>query len=198
MEIIYPPLVEQSYQFITQQGIKVSKAEVYQMMVQEGMLTQTGEPTKKALEQGIVTEYKQQHRTLKEFKQAYPIFKGYPVKEFTQQDGIWYVSQDVIADIQAILDANNCDVDIFNQINTYFNFRNYDNPHGSIAEIKGVYHPLYTSYDDSMFQFVNGQVAIPKEVMADIIQRCDEGKLDVDRDTVEGFKHLLAQMEQEQ
>ena len=56
---------------------------------------------------------------------------------------------------------------------------------------------MYTPYDDSMFQFVNGQVAIPKEVMADIIQRCDEGKLDVDRDTVEGFKHLLAQMEQE-
>lgn len=30
MKVIYPPLVEQSYQFITQQGIKVSKAEVYQ------------------------------------------------------------------------------------------------------------------------------------------------------------------------
>ncbi|MGX2945876.1 hypothetical protein [Enterococcus alishanensis] len=195
MKVIYPPLVEQSYQFITQQGIRTTKAEVYQMMVAEGMLTQTGEPTKKALEQGIVTEYKQQHRTLKEFKKEYPIFKSYPVKEFTQQDGVWYVSQKVIVDIQAILDANNCDIDIFNQINMYFNFRNYDDPHESIAEIKGVYHPLYTPYDDSMFVFVNGQVAIPKEVMTDIIRRCDKGELDVDREVVEGFKQLLAQME---
>ncbi len=197
MEIIYPPLVEQSYQFITQQGIVVTKAEVYQMMVSEGMLTQTGEPTKKALEQGIVTEYKQQHRTLKEFKQEYPIFRGYPVKEFTQQAGVWYVSQEVIADIQAILDVNNCDVDTFNQIDMYFKFRNYDDPHGSIAEIKGVYHPLYTPYDDSMFQIVDGQVAVPQEVLADIIRRCDDHELNVDRDTLEGFKHLLAQMEQE-
>lgn len=197
MKVIYPPLVEQSYQFIIQQGIETTKSEVYQMMVAEGMLTQTGEPTKKALEEGIVTEYKQQHHTLKEFKREYSIFRHYPAKEFTQQAGIWYVSQKVIADIQAILDANNCDVDTFNQINTYFNFRNYDNPHGSIAEIKGVYHPLYTPYDNSLFQFVNGQVAIPKEIMTDIIRRCDEGELDVDRDTIEGFKQLLAQMEQE-
>lgn len=198
MEIIYPPLVEQSYQFITQQSIAVTKAEVYQMMVSEGMLTQTGEPTKKALEQGIVTEYKQQHRTLKEFKQEYPIFKGYPVKEFTQQEGVWYVSQDVIADIQAILDANNCDVDTLNQIDMYFKFRNYDDPHGSIAEIKGVYHPLYTPYDDSTFYIVNGKVAVSQEVLADIIRRCDDRELNVDRETLEGFKHLLAQMEQEQ
>ena len=197
MEIVYPPLVEQSYQFITQQGISVTKADVYQMMVTEGMLTQTGDPTKKALEQGIVTEYKQQHRTLKEFKREYPIFRGYPVKEFTQQDGVWYVSQDVIADIQSILDANNCDIDTLNQIDMYFKFRNYDDPHGSIAEIKGVYHPLYTPYDDSVFQIVNGQVAVPQEVLADIIRRCDDCELNVDRDTLEGFKHLLAQMEQE-
>lgn len=197
MKIVYPPLVEQSYQFITQQGISVTKADVYQMMVSEGMLTQTGDPTKKALELGIVTEYKQQHRTLKEFKQEYPIFRGYPVKEFTQQDGVWYVSQDVIEDIQSILDANNCDIDTLNQIDMYFKFRNYDDPHGSISEIKGVYHPLYTPYDDSMFHIVNGQVAVPQEVLTDIIRRCDDHDLKVDRDTLEGFKYLLAQMEQE-
>lgn len=197
MKVIYPPLVEQSYQFITQQGIKVTKAEVYQMMVSEGMLTQTGKPTKKALKQGIITEYKQQHHNLKEFKQEYPIFKNYPRQEFTQQDGVWYVSQDVIADIQAILDTNNCDIDTFNQIDMYFKFRNYDDPHGSIAEIKGVYHPLYTPYEDSMFQIVNGQVAVPQKVLTDIIRRCDDRELNVDRDTLEGFKHLLAQMEQE-
>lgn len=196
MKIIYPPLVEQSYHFITKQGIETTKAEVYQMMVSEGMLTQNGEPTKKALEQGLVTEFKQQHRSLREFKQEYPIFRDYPVKEFTQQDGVWYVSQDVIADIQAILDKNDCDIDTLNQIDMYFKFRNYDDPDRSIAEIKGVYHPLYTPYDDSMFHMVDGLVAVPQEVLIDIIRRCDERELIVDRDTLEGFKRLLAKMEE--
>lgn len=193
MKVIYPPLVEQSYQFITQQGIETTKAEVYQMMVQEGMLTQTGEPTKKALEQGIVTEYKQQHRTLKEFKQEYPIFKVYPTKEFTQQEGVWYVSQDILNHFGDITET--LDYDESQQLATYFNFRNYDDPHGSIAEVKGVYHPLYTQYDNSMFQIVNGQVAVPREVMADIVSRCERGELNVKFEVLEGFKHLLEQLD---
>ncbi|MDT2500305.1 hypothetical protein P7D95_05780 [Enterococcus avium] len=196
MRVIYPPLVEQAYQFAVNQGIDTSKEEVYRRMVENGMLTETGEPTKKAVEQGIFSEYKQQHSTLKEFKEEYPIFKGYPNKEFTQQNGIWYVSQDVIADIQVILDAKNCDIDTLNQIDTYFKFRNYDDPDGSIAEIKGVYHPLYTPYDDSMFHMVDGLVAVPQEVLTDIIRRCDDHELIVDRETLEGFKRLLAKMEE--
>lgn len=195
MQIIYPPLVEQAYQFIVNEGISATREEVYKMMVDDGMLTQTGNPTKKAIDQGIIAEYKQQHDTLKEFKKSYPLFKRYPAKEFTQQEGIWYVSQRVIADIQAILDANNCDRDTLMQIETYFRFRNYDNPHGSIAETKGVYHPLYTPYDDSMFQVVNGQVAVPQEVLNDIVRRCEIGELDADKETIQGFKDMLARME---
>ncbi|MGM0253131.1 hypothetical protein IGJ99_000685 [Enterococcus sp. AZ095b] len=195
MQIIYPPLVEQAFQFITSQGIKATKDQLYKQMVEDGILTETGGPTKKAIDQGIVAVYQQKHETLKEFKKEYPIFKGYGRSEFTQQDGIWYVSQKIIKDVQAILDANDCDIDIFNQIRTYFDYRNYDDPHGSIAEIKGVYHPLYTPYDDSLFEIVNGKVAIPLGVMADIVYRCECGELDVDADVIEGFKSLLARME---
>ena len=195
MQIIYPPLVEQAFQFITSQGIETTKDQLYKKMVEDGLLTETGDPTKKAIDQGIVDVYQQKHETLKEFKKEYPIFKVYGESEFTQQDGIWYVSQKIIKDVQAILDANDCDVDTFNQIQTYFDYRNYDDPHGSIAEIKGVYHPLYTPYDDSLFEMVNGLVAIPLKVMADIVYRCEFGELDVDAETIEGFKDLLARME---
>lgn len=196
MRVIYPPLVEQAYQFIVNQGIDATKEGVYKMMVADGVLTPTGNPTDKALSQGIIAEYKQHYDTLKEFKRAYPLFKHYPVKEFTQQDGIWYVSQKVIQDIQAILDANNCDKDTLMQIETYFRFRNYDNPHGSIAETKGVYHPLYTPYEDSEFQIVDGLVAIPKSIMSDIVRRCEIGELDVEEKTFLGFKEMLARMEE--
>lgn len=195
MQIIYPPLVEQAFQFITSQGIETTKDQLYKKMVEDGLLTETGDPTKKAIDQGIVDVYQQKHETLKEFKNEYPIFKDYGKSEFTQQNGIWYISQKIIKDVQAILDTNDCDVDTFNQIQTYFDYRNYDEPHGSIAEIKGVYHPLYTPYDDSLFKVVNGQFAVPLEVMTDIVYRCEFGELDVDEDILEGFKGLLAKME---
>lgn len=198
MRVIYPPLVEQAYQFISSQGIEATKEDVYRMMVSEGMLTQNGNPTEKALNQGLVKEYKQQHDTLKAFKRDYRLFRNYPAKEFTKQEGVWYVSQKIIQDIQVILDANNCDHETFIQIETYFRFRNYDNPHGSIAETKGVFHPLYTPYDDSEFQVVNELVVIPKSVLFDIVRRCEIGDLEVDGETFQGFKEMLTRMEEEQ
>ncbi|EOB3407466.1 hypothetical protein ACIJDF_002551 [Enterococcus hirae] len=195
MKIIYPPLVEQAYQFLINQGVTTTKDKVYKMMVNEGTITETGIPTKTALEEGIFKEFNQKHKTLGEFIEEYPIFKHYPPKEFTQQDGIWYVSQKIIRDIQEILKVNNCDRDTFIQIEAYFKFRNYENPHGSISEIKGVYHPLYTPYDDSEFQFVDGLVAIPYSIISDIVRRCESGELDVEEKEFLGFKEILERLE---
>lgn len=177
MNIIYPPLVEESYKFILEQGIDVPKAEVYKMLVKKGVITQTGEPTKEAIKQGIVAEFNRGHRTLKEFKREYPIFKHYPSKEFTQQEGIWYVSQKIIADIEQMLKKNNCDRDTFTQVKTYFYFRNYDNPHASIAETKGVFHPLFTQYPDEAFRIVDGLVAVPQSIVEDIARRAKTGEI---------------------
>lgn len=178
MNIIYPSLVEQAYAFAKAQGVDITKEEMYKMQVKEGFLTETGEPTQKAINEGLVASYSQTHDTLKQFKHEYPIFKDYPKSEFTQQKGIWYVSQKILDDIVAVVDS--IGYDETQQISTYMNFRNYDNPHGSIAETKGVYHPLYTPYDDSLFQVVNGKVAAPQSVIEDMARRADEGELDID------------------
>ncbi|MFG5564215.1 hypothetical protein ACFJYA_08145 [Enterococcus faecalis] len=190
--IVYPSLVEQSYQFMCEQGIEVTKAEVYKMMIQEGLLTETGNPTNEAIRQGLVTEFNQAHATLAEFKKEYPVFKHYSNEEFTQQEGIWYVSQKIIADIEQILAKNNCDRDLFIQIETYFNFRNYDNPHGSIAETKGVFHPWYTPYPDEAFQIVDGKVAVSKDILEDMARRVEKGELDMDNSKL---YHLIEQLE---
>lgn len=194
MEIIYPPLVEQAYQFITKEGGITTKEEVYKMLVENDVLTETGEPTKTALKQGFVTEFHQSHETLNEFKREYPIFKQYPEEEFTQQDGIWYISQKIIREIPVILEKANYDSDVFEQIESYFGFRNYEDPHGSIAEMKGVYHPLYTLYEDDQFQVVDGSVAIPFSVLSDIICRCENGDLEVDEEMLFGLKEIVARM----
>ncbi|WP_413509826.1 hypothetical protein [Carnobacterium maltaromaticum] len=188
MKIIYPTLVEQSCQFMEQQGIKAEKAEVYKMMVRDGMLTQTGEPTKKAIKQGLVTAFNQRHKNLKDFKREYSIFGNYGKDEFTQQDGIWYVSQKLLDEINQNLANGKYSYDEKLQVETYFNFRNYENPHKSISETKGVFHPLYTPYDDSEFCFADGKVAIPESIVEDIIYRADNGELDLD---CEKLKQML-------
>lgn len=194
MNIIYPPLVEKLYQFMLKQGFYVQKAEVYKMMVKEGVITQTGEPTKKAIKQGLFSEFKRGHRTLKEFKREYPIFENYPSEEFTQQEGVWYVSQKILADIEQIVENNNCDRDTFIQLQTYFDFRNYDNPHASIAETKGVYHPIYTPYPDEAFQIVDGLVSVPRSIAEDILKRVENGDLQGD---INKLKQLIKSMRKE-
>lgn len=186
MNIIYPSLVEQAYAFAKAQGAEVTKEEIYKMQVKEGILTETGEPTQKAIDEGFITSYNQTHDTLKQFKREYPIFKDYPKSEFTQQEEIWYVSKKVLENIVAVADS--LGYDETQQISTYMDFRNYDNPHGSIAETKGVYHPLYTPYADSLFQLVNGKVAIPQSVIEDIVRRANVGDLDIE---VEKLEQLL-------
>lgn len=186
MNIIYPSLVEQAYAFAKAQGVKVTKEEMYKMQVKEGFLTETGAPTQKAIDEGLVASYSQTHDTLKQFKHEYPIFKDYPKSEFTQQEGIWYVSKKVLEDIVSVADS--LGYDETQQISTYMNFRNYDNPHGSIAETKGVYHPLYTPYEDSLFQIVDGKVAVPRCVIEDIVRRANVGDLDIE---VQKLEQLL-------
>lgn len=64
MNIIYPPLVEQAYQWAIDQGLNVTKDEVYRMQVEQGLITETGEPTQEALNEGLVSSYQQKHDTL--------------------------------------------------------------------------------------------------------------------------------------
>ncbi|MFC0276726.1 hypothetical protein ACFFH2_08425 [Enterococcus devriesei] len=93
------------------------------------------------------------------------------------------------------MDGKDYSPDELNQVVSYFEMRNYADPHHSIPEIKGVYHPLYTPYDDSMFQIIDGLVAVPQGVLSDIIQRCENGELEVDLAQLEGFKRLLGKMD---
>jgi len=184
MNIIYPPLVEQAYQWAIGQGLKVTKDEVYRMQVEQGLITETGEPTQEALNEGLVSSYQQKHDTLKQFKEEYPIFERYGFNEFTKQSGIWYVSQKVLSEIVDKVNANRLGCKEEQQLQAYFNFRNYNDPHGSIAEMKGVFHPWYTQYDDSLFQVVDGNVCISLSVLKDLAIRADNGEIDLDAEAL--------------
>ena len=193
MKIIYPPLVEQAYNWMKGLGMNVTKAEVYQVQVKEGFLTETGEPTQKALDEALVKSYQQKHSRLIDFKQEYPVFVEYPTSEFTQQDGIWYVSQKILDHISEWVEQDILDFDQSQQIVAYMGYRNYDNPHTSIAEMKGHFHPWYTKYDDLQFQMLpTGEIGISKSVIEDMAYRSEIGELDLE---VEKLNSVLKSME---
>lgn len=180
MKIIYPPLVEQAYVFAKAQGLDVTKEDMYKMQVKEGFLSETGEPTQLAIDEGLVTAFQQKHETLKQFKKEYPIFHRYPSKEFTQQAGVWYVSQKVLDETVDKLEQDLFGYDEKQQLKVYMSYRDYEDPYGSIPVMKGVFHPWYTPYDDSQFHVVDGLVAVPESIVADMARRAECGELDLD------------------
>lgn len=194
MNIIYPRLIEQFYHFFRAQGNEADKDETYKRMIESGMLTETGEPTRQVIKAGLISEYNRKHKRLIDFKREFSIFKDYPAKEFTRQGGIWCVSQSIIEDMTALLESEILDYGAVRQVEAYFEMRNYENPWHSVQEVKGAFHPLHTKYDDSFFQMVDGMVAVPQSVLADMAHRAENGELDMD---VSKLKELANYMDWE-
>jgi hypothetical protein len=191
MNIIYPPLVEQMHEMLKKQGIEKPITQVYKEMIEHKMITETGEPTEEALNNGYAKMYQQKHNRLIDFKKEYPIFMSYPKDEFTQQAGIWYVSQRILSDVEEKMNNDRFGCDEMQQISVYMSYRNYDNPSTSTAEMKGCFHPLYTPYDDSLFLKVDGIIKIPESVVLDIIRRCECGEIEVNDYELNSLKRMI-------
>lgn len=101
--IIYPDLVERSYQIMKSQGVQITKAKLYKKLIESGMLDKYGQPTQMALDEGLVDTYTRlddgtyQPQSLETFKQDNPMYAGYADNHFTWIDGKgWAVDEFVI------------------------------------------------------------------------------------------------------
>ena len=101
--IIYPDLVEHSYQIMKSQGVQITKAELYKKLIKSGVLDEYGQPTQMALDEGLVDTYTRledgtyQPQSLETFKQDNPMYAGYADNHFTWIDGKgWAVDEFVI------------------------------------------------------------------------------------------------------
>lgn len=56
MNIIYPPLVEQMYEFMYKIDKSLTKQDVYKKAIKENFIDEQGNPTKWALDNGLVSE----------------------------------------------------------------------------------------------------------------------------------------------
>lgn len=93
MEIIYPPLVEQSFQFYQgSEEHEYSKSELYRSMVENRIIHENGSPTREALENGLIRDfYEEQNLAFEDFLAIYPYFEAYDPSIFQLIDGFWEI-----------------------------------------------------------------------------------------------------------
>ena len=110
--IIYPPLVEQAFEFIQKVtgGKGISKPELYKKLVNEGLLDKNGNPTKMALEQGLVEENKVLEPVAPEIVE---IAKQVLPEEYIKitPEGNFYISFDAIEYLDNLLNKPELDSD---------------------------------------------------------------------------------------
>lgn len=122
MEIIYPPLVEDSLAFhlANQEVSLVDKAEMYSLMVKKGILLETGEPTQEAIEKGWVKDfYEEENLTLEEFLKIYPIFRTFDLDSLQLIDGFWEITLELKEELINRLRADDLTYDEKLQIREY-------------------------------------------------------------------------------
>lgn len=94
MNIVYPPLVEESlsYHFADKKLEIEDKVAMYQNMLEAGVIDEHGLPTKEALEKGWVKDfYEEENLSFDDFLALYPVFKSYDKRNFHLIDGFWEI-----------------------------------------------------------------------------------------------------------
>lgn len=121
MQIIYPPLVEEYFNYQRHKTKEaLDKSLVYQDMVAAGLITETGMPTKEALAKGMIKDfYEEEYLSFPEFLALYPVFANYDKALFQQIAGFWEITLDFKTELLAALAAKSFDYDETVQIQMY-------------------------------------------------------------------------------
>lgn len=120
MEIIYPPLVEQSFSYYSILDAEIDKSDLYQWMVNNNIITETGLPTQNALDEGFIKDfYEEENLTFEQFLSIYPVFATYDADIFQRIDGFWEVPIEVKEALLQELSSGQLAYDIEIQISEY-------------------------------------------------------------------------------
>ncbi|UUV98131.1 hypothetical protein [Vagococcus luciliae] len=126
MNIIYPPLVEDSlsYYFYDKEIDLQDKVDMYQSMLSAGVIDEYGLPTKEALEKGWVKDfYEEENLSFEEFLNLYPIFCSYDKNKFQLIDGFWEISHSFKEQLIKEIKSEKMGYDAILQITEYLSER---------------------------------------------------------------------------
>lgn len=193
MKVIYPTLVEQSYQLFKAQGTELSKDKVYKILVANGMIDAKGEPTKKAISEGLVAVFNREHSSLKEFRKEHPVFDKYDDDMFIQFDSIWYISSEIASDLSERVDSLSLTPDEVNQVSSYYQMRNYENPQ-TIGEFKGTHFPTFFDIDDTHFNFVDNRLCLDVDAVVISCHKVINGEVEGNVESAEQLLNKIAEL----
>ena len=125
MNIIYPPLVEQSFQFYQDyEQERYEKSESYRIMVMKNIINENGTPTEEALKKGLVKDfYEEYDLSFEEFLKLYPFFNNYDPDYFQKIDGFWEVPVCLKEELILLLNDKDCAYDVRIQIQQFLEER---------------------------------------------------------------------------
>ena len=125
MNIIYPPLVEQSFQFYQDyEQERYDKSELYRIMVMKNIINENGTPTEEALKKGLVQDfYEEYDLSFEEFLKLYPFFNNYDPDYFQKIDGFWEVPVCLKEELILLLNDKDCAYDVRIQIQQFLEER---------------------------------------------------------------------------
>ncbi|MBO0431877.1 hypothetical protein [Enterococcus sp. DIV0660C] len=125
MNIIYPPLVEQSFQFYQKNSNEdFSKTALYRSMVANKLITENGHPTAEAIERGLVRDfYEEEDLLFEEFLAIYPIFTVYETELFQKIDGFWEIPVSLKNELMIRLDHGKFSYDEQVQVEAFLSER---------------------------------------------------------------------------
>ena len=112
MKVIYPSLVEQSFDlYVKQYGTvlpsKVNKLKsyIYKALVKNGVLDQNGDPTQKAKDDGLVGSFtpnehgEYEPESVRDLKLMYPVYAQFSDKHFMKSSQGWLADTFVIRSV---------------------------------------------------------------------------------------------------
>ena len=193
MKVIYPTLVEQSYQLFKAQGTELSKDKVYKILVANGMIDAKGEPTKKAISEGLVAVFNREHSSLKEFRKEHPVFDKYDDNMFIQFDSIWYISSEIASDLSERVNSLSLTPDEVNQVSSYYQMRNYENPQ-TIGEFKGTHFPTFFDIDDTHFNFVDNRLCLDVDAVVISCHKVINGEVEGNVESAEQLLNKISEL----
>ncbi|UUX34925.1 hypothetical protein [Fundicoccus culcitae] len=107
INIIYPPLVEDAYDYFHEEDASVTKGQVFRKLIEDNIIQLNGYPTKDAIEAGIVRDFSEDaNLTFEEFLEIYPVFKRYDANYFWLEDEFWVMDEALLAFIEVDLEKD--------------------------------------------------------------------------------------------
>ncbi|MGY3765223.1 hypothetical protein ACWOAH_01510 [Vagococcus vulneris] len=124
LNIIYPPIVEDTYRSLKTFDRDITIQQVYHILLKSKIIDECGQPTSYALNRGLVYEYTETADMMfEDFLKVYPVFNKLSAEKFKLIDGFWEMPVSEKVKLQTSIDNFQLTYDELAQLDAFFENR---------------------------------------------------------------------------